>query len=119
MSPEARDMNQYDWERYPELALMNDMSESQRMIFMARFGAVRKDEVVGLLLSLLLGHFGAHRFYMGEIGMGVLYLAFCWTGIPTILGFIECFFMPGRVREYNAVHAMMLAEQVRSMPVAA
>jgi len=112
-------MNQYDWRRYPELAMMNDMSEPQRMVFLAQYHAVQKNEVVGVLLAVLLGHFGAHRFYMGEIGWGIVYLAFCWTGIPTILGFIECFLMPGRVREYNVAHAMMLAAQVRVMPVGA
>jgi TM2 domain-containing membrane protein YozV len=109
-------MNQYDWQRFPELAMMSDMSQQQRVIFMAQYQAVRKDEVVGVLLAVLLGHFGAHRFYMGEIGLGLLYLAFCWTGIPTILGFIECFFMPGRVREYNVAQAMMLAAHVKTMP---
>jgi len=38
-----------------------------------------------------------------------LYLCFCWTGIPAILGLIECFFMPGRVRMYNALQAAGLA----------
>ena len=32
---------------------------------------------------------GAHKFYMGKIGMGILYLLFCWTAIPGILGIIE------------------------------
>jgi len=111
-------MNDYDRQRFPELGLMNDMTEQQRTIFLAQYHATRKDEVIGVLLAVLLGHFGAHRFYMGEFGWGVVYLLFCWTGIPTILGFIECFFMPGRVREYNMAQAIFLAAHVRSMPSA-
>ena len=36
-------------------------------------------------------------------------LCFCWTPIPWVLGFIECFFMPGRVREFNAIQAAGIA----------
>lgn len=48
-----------------------------------------KNKIVAGLLALFLGGFGAHKFYLGKIGLGVLYLIFCWTGIPTIIGFIE------------------------------
>ena len=112
-------MNQYEWQQFPELAMMQDMTEQQRMVFLAQYHAVRKDATVGVLLAVLLGHFGAHRFYMGEIGLGIVYLLFCWTGIPTILGFIEAFLMPGRVREYNVAHAAYLAAQVKGMRMGA
>jgi TM2 domain-containing membrane protein YozV len=58
---------------------------------------------------LILGSFGAHHFYLGRNGWGILYLLFCWTGIPTLLGFIECFFMPARVRRFNAEHPQVFA----------
>ena len=106
-------MNAY---AYPEMTLMQGMSEHQRLVFLSQYNAIRKDVVTGVLLAVLLGHFGIHRFYMGEIGWGILYLFFCWTGIPTILGFIEAFLMPSRVHEYNVVHASILAAQVRHMP---
>jgi TM2 domain-containing membrane protein YozV len=111
-------MNAYEWQQYPELGMMQEMTEQQRMVFLAQYHAVRKDVVTGVLLSALLGHFGAHRFYMGDTGLGFVYLIFCWTGIPTILGFIEAFLMPERVRQYNVHQAMMLAAQVKGMPVA-
>jgi TM2 domain-containing membrane protein YozV len=49
----------------------------------------RKDKVAAGLLGILLGSFGVHKFYLGEIGMGVLYLLFSWTMIPGIAGLIE------------------------------
>jgi len=55
------------------------------------------------------GTFGVHHFYLRRTGLGVVYCLFCWTGITTILGFIECFFMPGRVREFNAIQAAGIA----------
>lgn len=48
-----------------------------------------KSKVAAGLLGIFLGGFGIHKFYLGKIGMGILYLLFCWTGIPAIVGFIE------------------------------
>jgi TM2 domain-containing membrane protein YozV len=78
-------------------------------MFYQHYEAVRRDEVVGILLALFLGTFGIHQFYLHRTGLGILYCCFCWTGIPTLLGFIECFFMAGRVREYNAMQAAGIA----------
>ena len=78
-------------------------------VFYQQYQAVRRDEVVGILLALFLGGLGIHHFYLRRTGLGILYLCFCWTGITTFLGFIECFFMPGRVREFNAIQAAGIA----------
>ncbi|MCV6037348.1 TM2 domain-containing protein, partial [Escherichia coli] len=40
-------------------------------------------------LAFFLGGFGVHKFYLGKIGQGFLYLIFCWTFIPAIIAFIE------------------------------
>jgi TM2 domain-containing membrane protein YozV len=78
-------------------------------IFYQQYEMVRRDELVGVLLALFLGGFGIHHFYLRRTGLGVLYCCFCWTPIPWILGFVECFFMPGRVREFNAIQAAGIA----------
>jgi TM2 domain-containing membrane protein YozV len=78
-------------------------------IFYQQYESVRRDEVVGILLALFLGGFGIHHFYLRNTGLGILYCFFFWSGIPAILGFIECFFMPGRVREFNAIQAAGIA----------
>ena len=78
-------------------------------IFYQQYESVRRDEVVGILLALFLGGFGMHHFYLRRTGLGILYCCFCWTPIPWVLGFIECFFMPGRVREFNAIQAAGIA----------
>ena len=80
-----------------------------QVVFQQQYDAVSRDELVGVLLALFLGGFGIHHFYLGRVGLGILYLLFSWTGIPWILGWIECFFMPGRVRMYNAVQAAAVA----------
>jgi TM2 domain-containing membrane protein YozV len=48
-----------------------------------------KNKVAAGILGILLGSFGAHKFYLGKIGQGILYLIFSWTGIPGIIGLIE------------------------------
>ena len=42
-----------------------------------------------LLLGIFFGSFGAHKFYLGKTFWGVLYLLFCWTGVPFIVGLVE------------------------------
>lgn len=51
--------------------------------------ASKKNRVVAIVLALLLGGIGAHKFYLGRIGMGILYLVFVWTFIPAIVAFVE------------------------------
>lgn len=47
------------------------------------------NKVAYVLLALLVGSLGVHKFYAGKIGLGVLYLIFCWTLIPGFVAFIE------------------------------
>ena len=48
-----------------------------------------KSKTTAGILAILLGGLGAHKFYLGQPLMGVLYLLFIWTFIPAILGLIE------------------------------
>lgn len=40
-------------------------------------------------MAVLLGGFGAHKFYLGRVGWGVAYLMFSWTLIPSFAGVVE------------------------------
>jgi len=48
-----------------------------------------KDRTTAAILALFLGGLGAHHFYLGNTGRGVLYLLFVWTFIPVVVGFVE------------------------------
>ncbi len=48
-----------------------------------------KSKIAAALFAFFLGGFGAHKFYLGQIGQGLLYLLFCWTFIPAFVAFIE------------------------------
>ncbi len=49
----------------------------------------RKSKVAAGLLAIFLGGIGVHHFYLGKWGLGILYLLFCWTYVPAIVGLIE------------------------------
>ncbi len=48
-----------------------------------------RNKIAAALLAIFLGGFGIHKFYLGRPGWGILYLLFCWTFIPALIGFIE------------------------------
>ena len=41
------------------------------------------------ILALFLGGLGVHRFYLNQVGLGILYLVFCWTFIPAIIALVD------------------------------
>ncbi|WP_216624661.1 TM2 domain-containing protein [Paenibacillus foliorum] len=49
----------------------------------------RKSKTTAGILAILLGGLGVHKFYLGKVGWGIVYLLFCWTYIPALIGFIE------------------------------
>lgn len=56
---------------------------------MQNVAASGKSRITTALLAFFLGGIGVHRFYLGNIFLGFLYLIFCWTFIPAIIAFIE------------------------------
>jgi len=47
------------------------------------------NKVAYLLITFFLGAIGIHKFYAGKVGTGILFLLFCWTGIPAFIAFID------------------------------
>lgn len=49
----------------------------------------KKSKIVAALLAIFVGGIGIHKFYLGKKVAGVLYILFCWTMIPMIIGLVE------------------------------
>ncbi len=48
-----------------------------------------KNRIAAALFAFMLGAVGGHKFYLGKVGMGFVYLIFFWTFIPAIIAFVE------------------------------
>ena len=61
-----------------------------------------KSKLVAVLLCVFLGYLGVHRFYLGRIGMGILYLlTFGLFGIGWIADIV--FLLADRMRDGNGL----------------
>jgi TM2 domain-containing membrane protein YozV len=65
-----------------------------------------KSRVAAGMLAIFLGGFGVHKFYLARPFQGILYVLFCWTLIPALIGFIEgiaylCMSDSGFARRYG------------------
>ncbi len=48
-----------------------------------------KDKNVAGILALLFGFLGIHRFYLGQTGLGIVYLIFCLVPIIWLIAFVD------------------------------
>lgn len=53
------------------------------------FVSRRTDFLIAAVLAFFLGTFGAHWFYLGRPGRAIWYVFFFWSGIPTVIGWVE------------------------------
>lgn len=54
-----------------------------------QYGGEEISRGMSAVLAIFLGGFGAHKFYMGRNGVGLLYLMLSVTGVTFFIGFIE------------------------------
>ncbi|MHA1796139.1 MAG: NINE protein [Promethearchaeota archaeon] len=80
------------------------------------FEGNRKDRIVAALLAIFLGGFGVHKFYLGNITMGIIYLILSFTGIPEIIGFIEgIIYLTKNDEEFYRDHVLPIEEKRASL----
>lgn len=48
-----------------------------------------KSKTTAGILAILVGGLGVHKFYLGRVGIGLVYLFFAWTFVPALIAFIE------------------------------
>jgi TM2 domain-containing membrane protein YozV len=79
-----------------------------------------KDKNTAAILALFMGGIGVHKFYLGRIGAGIIYLIFSLTFIPAVLGLIDFFVLALMDqdefnRRYNGTYALPGAPVVVNM----
>lgn len=89
--------------------ILQGLPQDKQMFFVMQYSSVKKNPTTAVLLALFLGGLGVHKFYMGQTGLGIIYLVFCWTYVPAIIGFIEAFVIARQVGKYNQQKAFEIA----------
>jgi TM2 domain-containing membrane protein YozV len=77
-----------DFERAPDGSASNVFPLSKATVATAH-GKPERSRVVAAVLAILLGEFGAHKFYAGSWGLGLLYILFSWTTLPFLISIVE------------------------------
>jgi TM2 domain-containing membrane protein YozV len=72
----------------------------------------RKTKGITMLLAFFLGGVGVHRFYLGRVTSGLLYLLFSWTFIPASLALLEIIRLAFMDREVFDLKYNRLPDQV-------
>ena len=95
-----------------EIALMQHMTQDQKIIFQMQLNSTRKNRTTALLLAL----FGMSRFYLDDTGLGILqwFLALVVVGIVWM--FIDIFTAQARADSYNAAQARRVAVMITGRP---
>ena len=47
------------------------------------------NRIVFALITFFFGGFGIHKFITRQLTWGIIFLLFCWTGIPGIIAIVE------------------------------
>jgi TM2 domain-containing membrane protein YozV len=86
--------------------LSGKASHSQGQVITIVERAPKKSLAMAIVLAVFFGGIGLHKFYIGRLGEGMIYLLFCWTGIPFIFGWIEAFqyLLCGNDEKFTRVH---------------
>lgn len=79
-----------------------------------------KDKNTAAVLAFFFGGVGAHKFYLGQTGAGIVYLAFAWTLIPLFISFVEFIILALMDREefnrrFNGSHSLAASPVVVNM----
>lgn len=78
-----------------EMLLSTTMSYSEVQVVLMQM----KDPIISLILSIIVGSLGVDRFYVGDIGLGIIKLITC--GGFSIWWLVDIFLIMGKTRMRN------------------
>ena len=73
--------------RVPPSVVQGPRPSSDAVVLM-EYDAAKKSPLVAYLFWFFLGYLGAHRFYLGRVGSGLVMLAFPFLWIAAVLLFL-------------------------------
>jgi TM2 domain-containing membrane protein YozV len=94
--------------------IIKDFSDDQARLFAGVYNARRKDPQLILLLAVMgfVGIAGIHRFVLGQVGMGILYILTC--GLCFIGTIVDLVNYKRLAFEHNAMVALEVAKIAKS-----
>lgn len=92
--------------------LLEDMPDEKAKLFTTLYRARRRDPVLLLILALLglFGVAGIHRFFVGHVGMGILY--FFTAGLCFIGTIVDMINYKNFAFEYNREKALDIMREL-------
>jgi TM2 domain-containing membrane protein YozV len=103
MEKQKVEMFVMSYAKYFEGYQLSTLNEKLQKVDDSRFIQLQtlnlKDPTIVLIISILVGHFGIDRFFIGDIGLGVAKLLTC--GGLGIWSIVDWFLIMGRTREVN------------------
>lgn len=88
------------------------LTTSQLLLFTNDYNRRKLSLGIAIWLCLLLGIFGAHRFYLKKNISGVFYLLFSWSLIPGFLAIADLFLLRYQIISYNNLLAVEILSHV-------
>lgn len=87
------------------------LTEQQKLLFNTQYNGAKKDSTVAIILAVLLRCFGVDRFYVGDVGIGLLKLF--TGGLCGILWLVDIFLISGKVAQYNRAKAQEIIQTLK------
>ena len=84
------------------------LDDTSKVIFQTQYSSVKKDRGLATILAVILG---CDRFYLGQIGLGIL--KWITGGGVIVWWFIDIFTAAGRADEFNRNKAREIAISLR------
>ena len=108
------------------LRIEKTLTPDERALLRARYEPRAKSKTTAVVLGVFLGFFGAHRFYLGQVGWGIGYLvllawllfvpfvnAVVWIGLLAE----SLIFVPDRVIDHNRDLAREISAELGALRV--
>lgn len=92
--------------------IIDSLAPEDHAKFMVQYESRKKHPGVAAIFAVLLGGLGVHKFYLGHVKTGIVYILFVWTYVPALLGIVEAFSIGEKVKIKNAEIAGEIAREL-------